>query len=118
MGCAFSAGEDQIHYDGKGNFIFSQTQCPIRSVCPFNGFKDNRKSNGIFGCNPIYESNLSEQMIKVVRLLAYSTMDLSEIAEAIHLTDGRIRNIASEIYSTIGVENRLELIVFKNKEIG
>lgn len=119
MGCAFTPGTDGLNYDGKGDFRFSLTPCPIRPICPFNGFRSDQNPKGPFGCNPIYETGLTPRQVEVARMLVDSLLELSEIADVLHLTEGRIRNIASEIYDAMGVKNRLELMaLLKGKILG
>lgn len=119
MRCAFTPGRNGLHYDGKGDFRFSHTPCPIRPVCPFNGFRSDSDPKGPFGCNPIYETGLTPRQVEVARMLVESPLELSEIADVLHLTEGRIRNIASEIYDAMGVKSRLELMFFlKGKRLG
>lgn len=51
-------------------------------------------------------------------MLVNTSKDLSEIADDIHVTEGSIRNAASEIYTSLGVRNRVELIMLlKDKRI-
>lgn len=118
LSCAFGTLGEKPHFDSCGNFHFTYTPCPLQTICPFNGFKNNLNSKGPFGCNPIYETALSSRMVEVANMLVTSPKELSEIADILHLTEGRTRNIASEIYSAMGVKNRMELtLLLKDKRI-
>ena len=109
MGCAFGPATDHPHFDGKGRFRFGYSPCPVRAVCPFNGYHSNGNKEGCYGCNPIYETGLTARQTEVADLLVNTPFSLLEIAERIHLDEGRVRNIASEVYAKMGVRNRQEL---------
>lgn len=109
LSCAFGSIGDKPHCDPEGKLHFTYAHCPLRPVCPFNGFRDESASKGPFGCNPTYETNLTPKMVEVARILVESPKELSEIAKILNLTEGRIRNIASEIYKETNTKNRLDL---------
>lgn len=111
MRCAFGQSQGIPHYDGKGNFHFGHSPCPIRPVCPFNGYS-NGHHRSVCGCNPIYETGLSERQTEIADLLANSPLSLTEIADHVYLDEGRVRNLASEVYAKLGVKNRQELVCF------
>lgn len=118
LSCAFGSIGDNPHCDSEGKLHFTYAHCPLRPVCPFNGFQNKSNKKGPFGCNPTYETNLTPKMVEVARLLVESPKELSEIAEVLNLTEGRIRNIASEIYKAMKVKNRLDLkLLLEGKRI-
>lgn len=118
IGCAFGHSTDGLHYEQDGNFKFSFSECPIRYICPYNGYKKTNKMKSVYGCNPIFETNLTERQIQITDLLVNSIYDLSTIATILNLNEGRVRNISSEIYHALNVKNRQELtLLLKNKRL-
>lgn len=111
INCAFGGLDNYPNCDLSGNLSFSAPECPLRSVCPFNGKKKNNR-DGLYGCNPIYETKLSQRQIEIASLLAETPLNTSEIAGTVYLDEGRVRNISSEIYASLGVKSRQELVCF------
>ena len=111
LNCAFGGLENHPHCDLSGNLSFSAPDCPLRAVCPFNGREKNNKE-GLYGCDPIYETNLSQRQKEIATLLAETPLNTSEIARTVYLDEGRVRNISSEIYASLGVKNRQEMVCF------
>lgn len=109
LNCAFGGLTNNPHCDLSGDLNFSPPQCPLRSICPFNGVKHKNEPN-IHGCNPIYESNLTDRQKEIAMLLFETSFCMAEISNIVHLDEGRVRNISSEIYSILGVGNRQELV--------
>jgi DNA-binding CsgD family transcriptional regulator len=111
INCAFGGLDNYPHCDLSGNLSFSAPECPLRAVCPFNG-KGKINKECLYGCNPIYETKLSQRQIEIAILLVETPLNTSEIAGTVYLDEGRIRNISSEIYASLGVKNRQELVCF------
>ena len=111
INCAFGGLENHPHCDLSGNLSFSAPDCPLRAFCPFNGREKNNKE-GLYGCNPIYKTNLSQRQKEIATLLVETPFNTSEIAGTVYLDEGRVRNISSEIYASLGVKNRHELVCF------
>lgn len=111
INCAFGGLNKYPHCDLSGNLSFSVPNCPLRAVCPFNG-EGKKNEEGRYGCNPIYETNLSQRQKEIATLLVETPLNTSEIAGTVYLDEGRIRNISSEIYASLGVKNRQELVCF------
>lgn len=109
LNCAFGGLANNPHCDISGDLNFSPPQCPLRSICSFNGMYHKNESN-LYGCNPIYETNLTERQKEIALLLFETSFRMSEIANIVHLDEERVRNISSEIYTILGVENRQELV--------
>ena len=117
LSCAFGAAGDGEDCDGVGVLRFRYVPCPVRSVCPMNGFAI-RGRGGVSCCNPVYESALTQKQLGLVDLLVNTSYEYKDIAEMLGLSEGRVKNAASEIYASIGVCDRQELtLFFRDKRI-
>lgn len=118
MNCVFGEMDNQPDCDEDGNFHFEFSRCPFRATCPFNGY--NLKNTGKYPacCNPIYESGLTERQAQVADLLVHTEYTNYDIADALGISEKRVRNIVSEIYATLDVNTRAELmLLLKNKRL-
>lgn len=111
LNCAFSSNSPTPDYEEGTGFFFKQSDCPIRAVCPFNGYNPHHKDRRIVCCNPIYELPMNPLQAKMTDMLVNTSYSLTDIAEALCLSEGRVRNLASLIYSIMEVESRQELVL-------
>ena len=111
MNCAFSSNSHTPDYEEGKGFFFKQSDCPIRAVCPFNGYSLYHKDRRIVCCNPIYELAMTPLQARMADLLVNTSYNLTDIAETLCLSEGRVRNLASLIYSIMDVEGRQELVL-------
>lgn len=118
LGCAFGGRDGLPHCSEEGELHFTYADCPLRPVCPYNGYAPTHTRQGPFGCRPIYETGLTPKQTEIAVLLISTPHELADLARMIHLTEGRLRNIASEIYTAMGVGNRHELtLLLKGKRL-
>lgn len=117
ISCAFGGVGEGMDCDDMGELHFRFVPCPIRSVCPVNGY--NVKSrNGLACCNPIYETILTHRQTELADLLVNTSYAYDDIAEMMKVAKGRARNMAHEIYAALGVCDRQELtLLLKNKRL-
>ena len=117
LSCAFGAAGDGEDCDEMGLLRFRYVSCPVRSVCPMNGFAI-RSKGGVSCCNPVYESALTQKQLGLVDLLVNTSYEYKDIAEMLGISEGRVKNAASEIYASVGVCDRQELtLFFRDKRI-
>lgn len=118
INCAFGNMDHIPDCDSQGNMHFEFTKCPLRATCPFNGFNPANKGKELVCCNPIYETGLTPRQRQAADMLVNTTLTPKEIAGAMGITEQRLRNIAAEIYQTLSVNSRQELVfLLKDKRI-
>lgn len=108
LSCGFGGYGDGVDFDDTGVMNFRHVQCPLRSVCPVCGYSI-RSRGGVSCCNPVHELGLTPRQHDVVDLLVNTSYGYKDIAEMMNLAEGRIRNIASEVFAVVGVCDRQEL---------
>lgn len=111
LSCGFASNSQEPCFKEYFGFFFSRGECPIRSACPYNGYHSSHKGNRLVCCHPVYELPLTISQCKAAELLVNTAYSLSDIAAVLCISEGRMRNLASVIYETLGVENRQELVL-------
>lgn len=105
-------------HDSDGNINMEFTKCPRRATCRFNGYNEKYRDKLFVGCNPIYECGLTATQGKVAQLLANTGLQEKEIAEILGNSPGTIRKHREQIFATLNVNSRAELIIrFKGKRL-
>ena len=118
INCIFGRCDEVYDCDENGEFHMEFTQCPRRATCRFNGYNERYKDKVIVGCNPIYECGLTPTQAKVAELLANSSMQEKEIAEVLGSSPGTVKKQREQVFATLGVSSRPELIQkFKGKRL-
>ena len=118
INCIFGRCDEVYDCDENGEFHMEFTQCPRRATCRFNGYNERYKDKVIVGCNPIYECGLTPTQAKVAELLANSSMQEKEIAEVLGSSPGTVKKQREQVFATLGVNSRPELIQkFKGKRL-
>ena len=118
INCIFGRCDEVYDCDEDGEFHMEFTQCPRRATCRFNGYNEKYKDKVIVGCNPIYECGLTPTQAKVAELLANSSMQEKEIAEVLGSSPGTVKKRREQVFATLGVSSRPELIQkFKGKRL-
>lgn len=118
INCVFGRCDEVYDCDGNGEFHMEFTQCPRRATCRFNGYNEKYKDKIIVGCNPIYECGLTPAQARVADLLANTSMQEKEIAEALGNSPGTVKKQREQVFATLGVGSRPELIQrFKGKRL-
>jgi len=110
INCIFGRCDEVYDCDENGEFHMEFTQCPRRATCRFNGYNEKYKEKVIVGCNPIYECGLTPTQAKVAELLSNSSMQEKEIAEVIGNSPGTVKKLREQVFATLGVNSRPELI--------
>ena len=110
INCVFGKCDEVYDCDENGEFHMEFTQCPRRATCRFNGYNEKYKDKLIVGCNPVYECGLTPALSKVADLMANTSMDYSEIAEAIGRSKHAAEWSGKQVLAILGVKNRIELI--------
>ena len=110
MHCVFGKCDDVFDCDESGELHLEFTQCPRRATCRFNGYNDKYREKTVVGCNPIYECGLTPSQGRVANLLANTDMQEKEIAETLGKSLGTIKKLREQVFATIGVNTRIELI--------
>ena len=118
MHCVFGNCDEIYDCDSDGNLHMEFTQCPRRATCRFNGYNEKYRDKLVVGCNPIYECGLTATQGKVAQLLANTGLQEKEIAEVLGNSTGTIRKHREQIFATLRVNSRAELITrFKGKRL-
>lgn len=117
LSCGFGATGEGMDFDDTGMMNFRRAPCPVRSVCPVNGY--SVKSRGeVSCCNPVYETGLTPKQLQVADLLVTTSYGYKDIAEMLNIAEGRARNIACEVFAAVGVCDRQELtVLLKGKRL-
>lgn len=117
LSCGFGGCGDGLDCDEMGELKFRYSHCPLRSVCPVNGYSIKTR-NGFSCCNPVYETSLTSKQIRMADLLISTSYAYKDIAELLGIAEGRARNMACEIFAVMGVCDRQELtLLLKNKRL-
>lgn len=118
MNCAFGNMDNVADCDDKGEFHFEFAQCPFRATCPYNGYNPANKGKELVCCNPVYEAGLTPRQREVADLLVNTSYSNADIADALCISEERVKHHASDIYSTLCVNTRQELtLLLKDKRI-
>ena len=118
MNCVFGNMDHVPDRDASGEFHFEFSRCPFRATCPFNGYNTANKNKDLVCCNPIYETDLTPKQREVADLLVNTSYSMSDIASVMGISETRVKHHASDVYSTIGVNTRQELmLLLKDKRI-
>lgn len=118
INCIFGRCDEVYDCDENGEFHMEFTQCPRRATCRFNGYNEKYKDKVIVGCNPIYECDLTPVQAKVADLLANTDMSYEQIAEAMRNSKRTAEWTGRQVFATLGVSSRPELIQkFKGKRL-
>ena len=118
INCIFGRCDEVYDCDENGEFYMEFTQCPRRATCRFNGYNEKYKDKVIVGCNPIYECGLTPTQAKIADLLANTEMSYGQIAEALGNSKRTVEWTGRQIFATLGVSSRPELIQkFKGKRL-
>lgn len=110
MNCVFGRCDEVYDCDENGEFHMEFTQCPRRATCRFNGYNEKYKDKLIVGCNPVYECGLTPALAKVANLMANTAMSYDQIAESIGRSKTTVEWSCRQIFATLGVSSRPELI--------
>ena len=111
MNCAFGNMDQMPDCDSQGGMHFEFVSCPFRATCPYNGYSPANKGKELSCCNPVYETGLTRKQREVADLLVNTSFQVKEIAQALGVSEQRMRNITCEIYSSLGVNTRQELML-------
>lgn len=106
--CAFGIRDHQPDYDFDGRFHYEYAPCPVRDVCPYNGYRGHAAADSI--CNPAFSIGLRGTSLRIADLLAHTGLTLAGIAAELDYTEGTVRNKASKIYEQLGLSGREALI--------
>lgn len=118
INCIFGRCDEVYDCDENGEFHMEFTQCPRRATCRFNGYNEKYKDKVIVGCNPIYECGLTPTQAKIADLLTNTEMSYGQIAEALGNSKRTVEWTGRQIFATLGVSSRPELIQkFKGKRL-
>ena len=118
MNCVFGNMDHVPDCDASGEFHFEFSRCPFRATCTFNGYNTANKNKDLVCCNPIYETDLTPKQREVADLLVNTSYSTSDIASVMGISETRVKHHASDVYSTIGVNTRQELmLLLKDKRI-
>ena len=118
INCIFGRCDEVYDCDENGEFHMEFTQCPRRATCRFNGYNEKYRGKVIVGCNPIYGCGLTPTQAKVAELLANTPMQEKEIAEVLGNSPGTVKKLREQVFTTLGVSSRPELIQkFKGKRL-
>ena len=110
INCAFGYCDGILDCDESGEMHPKFTKCPRRAVCRFNGYHERNKGNAVVGCNPVYECGLTPQRAAVANMLVNTGLDYAQIAEVLRKCKRTTEKLGSEVFATIGVNSRAELI--------
>lgn len=110
INCVFGRCDEVFDCDENGEFHMEFTQCPRRATCRFNGYNERYRNKVIVGCNPIYECGLTPQQAKVAELLANTDMSYEQIAEVLGNSRRTSEQLGRQVFSTLNVNSRAELI--------
>ena len=114
--CCFGGSELFPDADSWGELHPKVGECPIRSICKFNGTGYRKTQQA--GCNPVYELGLSPRQVELAKLLVNTSDDLIKIAQKMGLTENYVRKKAAEIYAYLNVENKNGLrLLLQNKRL-
>lgn len=117
LSCGFGGTGDEPDCDEVGMLNFKYSNCPLRSVCPVNGYSIKSR-DGFSCCNPVFETTLTNKQIRLADLLVSTSYAYRDIAEMLGIAEGRVRNMASEVFATMDVCDRQELtLLLKNKRL-
>lgn len=118
INCCFGEMDHVPDCDAQGNMHVEFVRCLFRATCPFNGYNPDLKDKQLVCCNPIYETSLTRRQAEMAELLAGTGYSVEELAAIMGVSYHRARDIASEIYATLGVNSRAELmLLLKEKRI-
>ena len=106
--CAFGIRDHQPDYDFDGQFHYEYAPCPVRDVCPYNGYRSRAADNSI--CNPAFSIGLRGAELRAADLLAHTGMTIAGIAAEMECSERTVRNRASLIYRRLGLSGREALI--------
>lgn len=110
INCVFGKCDEVYDYDSRGEFNMEFTSCPRRATCRFNGYNERYKDKLVVGCNPIYECGLTPTQAKIADLLVNSDMSYEQMAEALGNSKRTVEWTGRQIFATLGVGSRAELI--------
>lgn len=117
IACVFGDTGEDPDCDEMGELRFRYVQCPLRTVCPVNGY-NVRSRNGLACCNPIYETILTNRQTQLADLLVNTSYSYDDIGELMNIARGRVKNLAHEVFAAIGVCDRQELtVMLKGKRL-
>lgn len=117
LSCGFGGAGDGLDCDEVGILNFKYSNCPLRSVCPVNGYSIKSR-NGFSCCNPVYETSLTNKQLRLADLLVSTSYAYKDIAELLGIAEGRVRNMACEVFASMGVCDRQELtLLLKGKRL-
>ncbi|MBR5541250.1 MAG: hypothetical protein IKU64_02675 [Bacteroides sp.] len=102
--CCFGGSELFPDADNLGELHPKVVECPIRSICKFNGTGHRRAKQA--GCNPICELGLPPRQVELAKFLVNTSDDFIKIAQKMGLTENYVRKKAAEIYAHLKVENK------------
>lgn len=118
MNCCFGEMDNVPDCDVQGEVHVEFVRCPCRATCPFNGYNPDLKDKQLVCCNPIYETGLTKRQAEMAELMMQTDYQVEDIAAIMGVSYQRARGLASEIYATMGVNSRAELVLLlKDKRI-
>lgn len=117
LSCGFGGVGEEWDCNEIGMLHFKYANCPLRSVCPVNGYSVKNR-DGFSCCNPVYETSLTDKQLRLAGLLISTSYAYKDIAELLGIAEGRVRNMACEVFAVMGVCDRQELtLLLKDKRL-
>ena len=111
INCVFGCYDGRLDCDEDGELHFEFAPCPRRAICLFNGYSERNKHKATVGCNPVYECGLTPERAKVANLLVNTGMDYTQIAETLGKSKRTTEQLGYEVFNTLDVHSRAELIL-------